>query len=465
MGQKSLAGEPSTTTEEKKPEIVRKIFALTEDDVKGKGKAKGGGKAEKLLTSEELARREPKELERIYFLDQSIFQGINTIANHVTAPGFVLEGSDEDSKAKVRKFIQDINLISTSNRCIRHSLIFGNAYGEIVYNRLTPPTKIVDFVTIDPKTIDLIRDTNKIPELDDEGAFLGYVQTDVRNQKKRFTKKEMKNGHWPKIIHFSLYGLSLGHKGIGLVEPLYKSEKIKLNLEHSFGEVAFRIGLPIIHTKVGDEFHHPTDDQLKVVNEQVKDIHTKNQITTDPSVDIKLIQPKDISPLENVLNYFKGQVSSGLGVPELLLYGSGAGVNRATSEALLEQFFRNVVTYQAFFAEKIQILIDRFCELSGIEEAPRFIFKDPRPERLNDFAIRMQRYATSGYLTPSPLLDSHIRDLEGLPVEAKPEVAPEEELKKEDELSGIEGELAEDMEKSYGNLLEETDKALHKYGK
>ena len=457
MGQKSLTGESIITAEEKKPEIVRKIFALTEGEEKGV--------AERLLTSEKLIRREPSELERIYFLDQTIFQGINTIANHVTAPGFVLESSDEGSKAKVRKFIRDIKLISILHRCVRHTLMFGNAYGEIIYNRLTPPTKLDDFVTIDPKTVDLIRETNGIPVLDDEGNFLGYEQTDARGQKKRFVKKELKNGHWPKIIHFNLYGLSLGHKGIGLIEPLYKSEKIKMNLEHSFGKVAYRVGLPIIHAKIGSQYHHPTDDQLKNFNKQLKKIHTNNQITTDETVEINLIQPKDISPLENVLNYFKGQVSSGLGVPELLLYGSGAGVNRATSEALLEQFFRNIVTYQAFFAEKIQILIDRFCELSRIEEAPRFIFKDPRPERLNDFAIRMQRYATSGYLTPSPLLDSHIRDLEGLPVEAKSEVAPEEELKKEDELSGIEGELVEDMVKSYGNLLDETEKALHKYGK
>lgn len=446
------------TTED--PFILKTLFALTEGDT---------GTAERLLTGDKLVRKDKDELERIYFLDPSVFSGINMLANHITAPGYTLENTSDETRSKVKEFLKRISFGTKSNRLIRHSLIFGESFAEIVYNKVSPPTKVVNLVTIDPKSIDLIRDPSKgVPKVDENDEFVGWVQKTIFGKKKMFTKDDVKKGHWPKILHFKLFNLAEGQKGIGLIEPLHKAEKIKLNLEHSFGEVAYRIGLPIVWAKLGDEYHTPTDDQLKDFGEQLKAIHTKNQLVTDKMVDIQLIQPKDISPLGDVLSYFKQLVTSGLGVPELLLYGSGAGVNVATSATILEQFYRSVMTYQDIFAETFQVLIDKFCELEKIKDVPRFVFRDPRPQRLNEFAIRLERYGKAGFLPPTSEIEEHIRDLEDLPMR-KPETLEElpkgkspRELKED---VGIDPELAREIEASYLNIQKEMDKVLKKYGK
>lgn len=427
-----------------------------------------GGRPSTEISTEQLDRKAKTDLERIYFLDKAIFAGINLIASQVTASGYILEDASEKSVERVNDFIKKINLIPKLTTIVEHQCIFGEGIGEMLYNPTA--SKVVDMITVDPKSMEFIKNSEGVPVLDDDGNYQ-FIWENAFGKKKRLTEKELPKGHYPKIIYFPLHQISSGQRGIGLIEPLYKTEQIKLNLEHAVGEVGYRLGLPIIWAKLGDEFNIPTDDQLVKFGESIKELHHSNQIVTPNYAEIQLLQPEAMDGLQDILNYFKKEVAAGLGVPLFMLYGSGEEMNKATATALINQFYRNILTYQERVSMQVQPLINRFCELEKIKDIPRFRFKDPRLESLDAFADRMKIWTETGLVPPTRTDEIFVREREGLP----PKEEKEEEVVEEEKKSVFEplkeGKLPEPLpavagiENDLADFIYNMDMNVMKWGK
>ena len=383
------------------------------------------GKTKSEVGKTNVKRIKKDRLELLYAKDSSIFQGVNLIANQTTAPGIIFEEGSQEARDFIREWSHDKRLLSVLNRATRHILVFGSAYVELVFNKTKDG--IVSLVAIDPKSMEVIKDmgTGK-PEFTDNGELVGWVQETVYGQKIKFTEEEDGDLH-PRIVQFNLYQLTEGSRGLGIVEPLAKASNVKLQLEDAAGEAAFRLGMPLLHAQMGDEAHYPTDNDLHKMSETLKNINNENVVVTPYTVDIDLLQPKELRALSNVLDYFRMLVSGGLGVPSLILYGKGEDVNKATATTLIEQFYRNVLTYQERVAEQAQEIIRRVCKLEGYseEEIPYLRFKDPKVESLDTFVDNVSELVEKSVITPDRELENYVRERQGLP-ELKDEMGREE---------------------------------------
>jgi len=221
---------------------------------------------------------------------------------------------------------------------------------------------------------------------------------------------------------FKLIGLGEDEYGLSPLAPGYKAALVRLNIEDVIGNISFRKSS--IVAKLGDENQPPesvTDEQLKTIQDQLRQADSYNVFTFRRNVDIGEFPTPDIKELSTPLYYLADLYCSGLGVKLGLILQPPQGSYRGDIEIAREEFRESVVVQLRKSLEK-QIrdkFFKRFLKARGYDplNAPYIEFI-PKQGRLGlEKSRRIATYARRGLIKYDPLLEKYIRELEGLPTE------------------------------------------------
>lgn len=383
--------------------LKNSISLLSEQDTGG---LVYSGKTKSERTSSSLERIDKDKLEKIYIHDPVVFNSINLITKTFLSTGYDIVVENSKVKADLELLKKNVNFTDLLLEIIEQISIYGNAWIELVKNK--KGNKIVDLVPIDPKSMDFQREHGDI-EYDEQGNPVGYVQETKMGEKTEFDYDD--------IAHFKLYTVGDGPRGVGLIEPIYKTSYLKLNIEEGLGNAIYRHGFPLFVAKVGDENHPPSPDQIQDLGEKLKDISSETEIVIPHYYDLEIVESKKSEKLQEHLDYYIDQQVTGLGTPKSLVTGSGEGMNRATLDKQMRMFERTFNMVQRVisrdFEEKV---FGRMADFQDWKEIPTITWNDLNVENLDSQAERWSKYVKQGLLEIDKDVKEEVRRSEGLPV-------------------------------------------------
>jgi len=369
----------------------------------------------KTLRSERLITKVPEsKLEKIYRLEPLIFNGINMLSRLIVTPFFLQypEGTKENEKEIWEDFIKRTKLDSYLYLVTKDALLYGNGWLEIIYN--VDNTDILGFNPINPDEIDYKRTGDAQIELDEMGQPVGFKWTNVL----RGGEKELKI---EEVVHIKFYTLGDDFLGISLIEPLYKSAIIKLNIEDALGNAIHRRTFPLYVGYIGSEKAPDLiiqEEKLKQLSLDLAKASHKASFAFPWYYKIEKIEPSDLSSLQVHLDHFVNLICSGLGIPKGLLIGTGDV--RGALEAQLHDFEKEIITYQSMLQRQVEDQIfKRFQRIKDLTSLPTIVWKPISPQTALSRARRLGILARCGLITHDDELENFLRKEEGLVLKRK----------------------------------------------
>jgi hypothetical protein len=392
-------------------------------------------------------RKKMEDLEKLYYMEPLLFAGVNFYVNQAVSAGLEVEAQDKKVEAYVRDWIERVNLVDKLEKVMQDMCIYGNAFLELVWDRKR--TEIVDLAIIDPKSIDFIRDRDNLPLVDAIGRPVGYIQK-VPEEKPEYrqllqdivTAKgvSMEQVSFEvtgipfaaeDLAHFRLYILSDTLMGVGLIEPLYDTVILKLQVEEALGHGLQKSGFPLFVAKLGKEgIHEPTEAEIKTFEEKVmSQIDEARDLVVPYYYDIDILGVSKIEKLKEYLDYFVDLIASGLSIPHSILL-RGERIGSTVADVQADNAERKLKAFQAkLISITREQILEPLIRAAGFKEVPRLRFKPTSSIFMRRKADRLGILARAGLLTPDRDLEAYIRSLEDLP--AIPEETPEARERRE----------------------------------
>jgi len=377
----------------------------------------------------EISRVSKPLLEAAYIRESTVFNGINKTVQVIMAAGYTLDGD----KRSVKFFEDFFGGVGSSggetewdemySSLFKHLFVFGDAWIEKI-PAIGDDGKIVDLELIDPKTMDLAKDSAGEYVLDVNMNPVGYVQNipfkytveqkyavpdrvDVSSNQLFFPPD--------RIAHFKLYCLGDRFNGVGLIEPAYNAINRKLVLEKAHANSTKRMGFPVRRAEVGDPMHEPTREQLQRAIEQIKDADNMGVFAHPYWVKVHIDEAKNPEKLQEHLDYYIDQIVAAIGMPRAFITGAGEETNRSTlnrQEFLFKLSLKEIVERTNRSIEKQ--IIKPIAEANGIKPV-KIQWGEITVEELDAKAKRLATYASAKLLTPSEELETLVRSIENLP--------------------------------------------------
>jgi len=297
--------------------------------------------------------------EKMYVKDGVVFACINTIVRTVIGTKWDISSEDEDAKSKVEEFISKLNFSEFLSEATRHTLIYGDAFIEKIYN-----TKgdFVDLSLVDPKTIEIISD--------DKGNELSYIQSTSFKKIEFEPQKEM--------YHLKFYSIPSSCYGISQIGSNYDTIVRKTKLDEAVISAVLHHGFPKYHVKVGDISHDiiPSSSDIEQTAIQFQDINSKTEFITPDFINIVGLDTSGVENIEEYTTYFLNELVAGFNVPEEAL-GLGKGSTEASGKVrqkLFERMIRSLqITLENFVSKNI------FVDIVGEETPVKILFRDISP--------------------------------------------------------------------------------------
>lgn len=364
-----------------------------------------------------LTRTEPKELEYTYLFDPITFNSINKLVQTITSAGYDLRAESKTVFNYFNKFFGDIGNVGGTDTfdemiptIFQNLMTFGKHFIEIIYaegKKIKPLTKVVDFLSLDTKSMDYARNEDGKIYLNEFGNPVGYVQklpygTNAKGKgdvvPKGVSIQNLGVGTViflkpERIAHFKLYTYGDGFDSMGLIEPAYKSIVRKQNIEEAHANNLFLKG-NVVMDMVGDTEHYPTPDMITNASEKISQMQFNRFFSFPYWHDIKILDVGDTQSLENAMKYYREDQTASLGLPLAFALGSGEATNRATltnQQKFLEYTLRDIVKRTV---SQIRRKLFRLISISeGFNEVPRLVWGDIGAEDKNEKARRLVAYA------------------------------------------------------------------------
>jgi len=392
-------------------------------------------------------RKKMEDLEKLYYMEPLLFAGVNFYVNQAVSSGLEIEAKDKKVEAYVKDWAEKVNLVDKLEKIMQDMCIYGNAFVELVWDRKR--TEILDLAIIDPKSIDFIRDRDNLPLVDAIGRPVGYIQKvpeekpeyrqalqDIVNAKGVSIEQvslDVRGIPFPveDIAHYRLFILSDTLMGVGLIEPLYDTVVLKLQVEEALGHGLQKSGFPLFVAKLGKEgIHEPTEAEIKTFEEKVmSQIDDARDLVVPYYYDIDVLGVSKIEKLKEYLDYFVDLIASGLSIPHSILL-RGERIGSTVADVQADNAERKLKAFQAklITTTRDQVLTP-LIKSAGFKEVPKLRFKPTSSIFMRRKADRLGILARAGLLTPDRNLEAYIRSLEDLP--SMPEEAPEERERRE----------------------------------
>lgn len=388
-----------------------------------------------IKATDKSARVDRKELTATYLADPICFNGINKITQAVMSAGFEIANRDGDSNAgyfevfvsKVGKRGGETDWNSIVEGMLRDAEIYGQCFIELIHDE--DGKQILDIDLLDTTRMDYLRDGNENVALDKFGNPIGYTLTmpdeyltdPVESKFQPEEPYELKNNqiYFPpeRIAHIKLFTYEDRLFPIGLLEPIYRITRYKMNLETAITNALELYSIPHMHAKIGDITHDSSPDQIKKVLGEVKKNLKKGIYATPYYYDLSLIEAQHLEHLTEELSYYINQQITGLGIPKSFVTGGGEETNRSTlviQEHLHQLSLKNIIG-KVNYGIETQIF-KPIAEKNLLSESyPKIVWGELAVEDINSKAERLSNYARYGLVSPEIKLENMIRVEEGLP--------------------------------------------------
>lgn len=263
--------------------------------------------------------------ENLYKSVPEVFQGVNTMADNAIIVGYELEG---ENKEELREILKTFHFEDKLINVAKQMLIFGNAYIEVSYSG----TDITGLDFIHPATVSIKRN--------EKGEIENYIQK-VEGKTVKLNPEE--------IIHFTYNKVADRAKGVGIIQPLAKVLRYKMNTELAIATSADNYANPVQLWKFGTPDKPWTRSKIK---EFLDDFKPSKSVGVAGNVDLELKAPTDQLRLDYYLEHLTRGELAGIQVPDCLL-GWGQGTTEAVARVELQGFDRRVQSLRQNIKEPI----------------------------------------------------------------------------------------------------------------
>jgi len=325
-------------------------------------------------TGVHLATKE--QLETIYYLQPLIFAAVNRFARDCVGDWYEWEEGAPDYIIALEKKWGHI-LKRELETAIKHALIYGDAYIELIYDgggdaSTTPDGRLLGLKQIDPKIVSDVEDGRLIlqPISGADGQF--------------GVKKEMVPERYMRL---TLYKLADFTFGLSAIEAAYKVAISLMNADESYGEYVFRSGNGLMRLLIQGASDEDIDEGFDVL----ENIH-KGFVGSDRH-QFDVLRPSAFDPTEFNYHFYRS-ISAVFGMPLSIFIGHPVGGTSTFDDKMqYADYISNVQkTVLTDFVKEF------FSRLSGVKNIDwdlkwKFAYTDERTSaeirRLNASALRM----------------------------------------------------------------------------
>lgn len=388
-----------------------------------------------IKATDKSARVDRKELTSTYLADPICFNGINKITQAIMSAGFEIANREDDSNAgyfnvfvgTVGKRGGETDWNSIVEGMLRDAEIYGQTFIELIHDKTGK--QILDIDLLDTTRMDYLRDDRENVALDKFGNPIGYILTmpdeyvtePVENKFQPPDPYSLKTNqiYFPpsRIAHIKLFTYEDRLFPIGLLEPIHRITKYKMNLEASITNALELYSIPHMHAKIGDITHDSSPDQIKKILGEVKKNLKKGIYATPYYYDLSLIEAQHLEHLTDELSYYIDQQVAGLGIPKSFITSLGDETNRSTlviQEHLFQLSLKNIIG-KINYGIETQIFKPIAEKNLASSSYPKIVWGELAVEDINSKAERLSNYARYGLISPEIKLENIIREEEGLP--------------------------------------------------
>jgi len=372
-----------------------------------------------------------ESLETLYRIDGLTFREVNDYIDFVIGEGFYFEGDEELCK-EAEEWAEDVKLKRILESVLRDIFVggAGNAFVELGYSkngndilalRILDPSK-TDYIR-DPLTKDVKLDENFEPvgfQHKDTGSLTEWRKDTITRDGKTIWKSRNKNEDGrDRIAHFKLFSIGGAFLGITPLESVYKQALIRLNLEETVGEGAFRSGSLIAY--VGSEqMPRPSPELIDRIVDDLQNVSIESVFGFPIDVKIERMPSPDITGTEGLILYFASIQSLGMGIPPSRHFLPGSRVAARATESSDLDFERRIVALQDRLAEQVrEKLLYRLFKarrkIKSYKEVPRIVLRSKSHATLETTINLVSRLGRRDMIRRDPELELKIRRELGLP--------------------------------------------------
>ncbi len=292
------------------------------------------------MSSEKLARRDLKDLEKWYVGNSLVFTAVNVLSELSFGRGGFVKCDNEKSRKLCEKAVSLPAFKPTTIGAVAHTLLYGQAFQEIIWSDDDTGPDIEGYTLIDPKSIEpfwnkhglILRFEQKVSlaSSDKKPKFIIYEQLDDDGT-------PGKRNINPKIAFYRFYRIGDSMNGIGIVEPIYNDLEIYQDTKLSIKEIFRKFAYAQYHIKKEGA---KTRKEIVALQKLMKGFMRNSFLATSERYKVELIEGgKAIPKLNRESETILDAIIAGLRLPKPFLLGrpetSGLGVGDI--KTLLEQ--------------------------------------------------------------------------------------------------------------------------------
>jgi len=370
-------------------------------------------------------------LEKLYRIDGITFREVNDYIDFLVGAGFYFEGNPDLCK-EAEEWSEAVGLKQVLEEVVMDILVggAGNAFVELGYSK--DGKDILALRVINPKYMDYIRDpVTKNVELASDLKPVGFIyrspdttiewrrESIIKNGKVIWRAKTSRDDGRDRIAHFKLFSIGGSFLGITPLEAVYKQALIRLNLEDSVGEGAFRSGSIVAYVGSPDT-PRPSREIIDSIVNDLKNVSTESIFGFPYDVKLERMPAPDLNGKEQLILYFAAVQSIGMGIPisRHILPSSRLAI-RATESADID-FERRISSLQDRLARAVRekLLFRLFYarrRVTKLSEVPNIVFRTKSHTVLRETINMLSRLGRRDLVRRDPELEKKVREELGLP--------------------------------------------------
>lgn len=316
-----------------------------------------------LFSKRERSYKELEALEVRYLQGGPVREAIDSYPLFALSNGWYVDGKDEGLVKDVEAQLAALDIESSMWQGIVDSLVFGDAFQEIVTGRGQYADTILAIQPRPAKMFDIVSD--------EHGIKTGYKQY-LDPYGRKYIPLEL-----DQILNISLFHIGGSVYGTSLINSAKDDIDRDVKMIESLVSAIEHHGHPRYHAKVGKEGEDPGQPALDAVADQLHDLKSSTELATCHDVEITALDSTGVGNTKAYSDLTMGRMACALGVP-LDVMGITEGSNRSTATVRQQVFEMKVSTIQRR-TENIYNpqIVDR---LTGRPGAVKIKFNDISPE-------------------------------------------------------------------------------------
>ena len=386
---------------------IRKIFSKKKKDIvldKGNPFGRGLSKVsiEDFFKGKESSNKTLRDYWDLYRTDAITAGTVNAMVFKILGKGYRMQGNDTELASDLLERVKVILSYKTLATMIRDTIIFGDSFGEIVFN--VGQTEILTVVPRNP---------------------LDFV---IKNDKIYFGKKPLDS---KKMLHFQLFNNlkldgGVSSMGLSLLGFVFKASNDRQDIYKALVSAIKRHGTSKYHVKISpdERNQYPGKDEMQAISLDFKNMESRTEYVTTDRFDIQNIDVMGVPAIKDYQEFMLNETATGFLTPIEVLGMATRGATHATAHERIKMFNITIAAFQKIIAGQInEQLIN---QIIASEAKVKFQFEDITEETLTEKMQWMKFLIPAG--DPFCILErDEIRELLNIPPVQKENENEEEE--------------------------------------